>query len=51
MGLLQEKLKEYRVPQHYKEMGVYPYFREIYGKQGTEVDMGGQHVLMFGSNR
>jgi 8-amino-7-oxononanoate synthase len=50
MGLLQEKLKEYRVPQHYKEMGVYPYFREIYGKQGTEVDMGGQHVLMFGSN-
>ncbi|MBR4388384.1 MAG: aminotransferase class I/II-fold pyridoxal phosphate-dependent enzyme [Prevotella sp.] len=50
MGLLQEKLSEYRVPQHYMEKGVYPYFREIYGKQGTEVDMGGQHVLMFGSN-
>ena len=30
--------------------GVYPYFREIYGKQGTEVDMAGQRVLMFGSN-
>ena len=30
--------------------GVYPYFREIEGKQGTEVDMGGHHVLMFGSN-
>ncbi len=30
--------------------GVYPYFREIEGKQGTEVDMGGHKVLMFGSN-
>lgn len=30
--------------------GVYPYFREIEGKQGTEVDMGGHRVLMFGSN-
>ena len=32
------------------EQGVYPYFREIEGKQGTEVEMGGHHVLMFGSN-
>ncbi len=30
--------------------GIYPYFREIEGKQGTEVTMGGHHVLMFGSN-
>lgn len=30
--------------------GVYPYFREIDGKQGTEVSMGGHQVLMFGSN-
>ena len=30
--------------------GVYPYFREIDGKQGTEVEMGGHKVLMFGSN-
>ena len=30
--------------------GVYPYFREIEGKQGTEVEMGGHRVLMFGSN-
>lgn len=29
---------------------MYPYFREIEGKQGTEVDMGGHRVLMFGSN-
>jgi len=32
------------------DAGVYPYFREIVGKQGTEVEMGGHHVLMFGSN-
>ena len=32
------------------EMGVYPYFRAITGKQGTEVEMGGHKVLMFGSN-
>ena len=30
--------------------GIYPYFREIEGKQGTEVVMGGRRVLMFGSN-
>lgn len=29
---------------------VYPYFREITSKQGTEVEMGGHKVLMFGSN-
>ena len=29
---------------------IYPYFREIEGKQGTEVEMGGHKVLMFGSN-
>ncbi|MBO5135228.1 MAG: aminotransferase class I/II-fold pyridoxal phosphate-dependent enzyme [Bacteroidaceae bacterium] len=50
MGLLQNKLAKYTLPQQYMEMGVYPYFREIDGKQGTEVDMGGHKVLMFGSN-
>ena len=30
--------------------GIYPYFREIEGKQGTEVIMDGKRVLMFGSN-
>jgi 7-keto-8-aminopelargonate synthetase-like enzyme len=30
--------------------GVYPYFRVITSKQGTEVEMGGHKVLMFGSN-
>lgn len=30
--------------------GIYPYFREIESKQGTEVEMEGHSVLMFGSN-
>lgn len=50
MGLLQERYKNYREPQRFMEMGVYPYFRAISGKQGTEVEMEGQKVLMFGSN-
>ena len=50
MGQLQEKYKHYREPQKFMEAGVYPYFREITGKQGTEVEMGGHKVLMFGSN-
>ena len=50
MGLLQNKLAKYTLPQQYMEMGVNPYFREIDGKQGTEVEMGGHKVLMFGSN-
>lgn len=29
---------------------MYPYFRQITSKQGTEVEMGGHKVLMFGSN-
>ena len=50
MGLLQERFKKYREPQLYMEKGVYPYFRPITGKQGTEVEMEGHKVLMFGSN-
>ena len=50
MGQLQERYKSYRLPQKYMEAGVYPYFREITSKQGTEVEMGGHEVLMFGSN-
>lgn len=50
MGQLQKKFESYRLPQKFMEMGVYPYFREITGKQGTEVEMGGHKVLMFGSN-
>lgn len=50
MGLLQDRLSKYDVPQQIMEKGIYPYFREIEGKQGTEVEMGGHKVLMFGSN-
>lgn len=50
MGQLQEKYKSYREPQKFMALNVYPYFREITSKQGTEVEMGGHHVLMFGSN-
>ncbi len=50
MGILQDRLSKYTLPQQYMAKGVYPYFREIEGKQGTEVEMGGHKVLMFGSN-
>ena len=50
MGLLQEKFSNYRQPQEYMAMGVYPYFREIDSAQDTEVMMDGKKVLMFGSN-
>ena len=53
MGLLEEKLSKhpfFALSKEIKDKGIYPYFREIEGKQGTEVEMGGHHVLMFGSN-
>ncbi len=51
MGQLQERFKSYTQPQEYMEAGLYPYFREITSKQGTEVtDIDGNTILMFGSN-
>jgi len=50
MGLLHARLAKYDLPQKMMEKGVYPYFREIESKQGTEVEMEGHQVLMFGSN-
>ncbi|MCR5019272.1 MAG: aminotransferase class I/II-fold pyridoxal phosphate-dependent enzyme [Bacteroidales bacterium] len=50
MGLLHARLAKYDLPQKMMEKGIYPYFREIESKQGTEVEMQGQKVLMFGSN-
>lgn len=51
MGQLQDKYKSYREPQKFMDAGVYPYFREITSKQGTEVtDIDGNKILMFGSN-
>ncbi len=50
MDILRERLAQYTRPQECMEQGIYPYFREIEGKQGTEVEMEGRRVLMFGSN-
>ena len=53
MGILEEKLSKHpfvALSKEVKRRGIYPYFRQIEGKQGTEVEMGGHHVLMFGSN-
>ena len=50
MGQLEERYKAYREPQKFMALGVYPYFRAITSKQGTEVEMDGHKVLMFGSN-
>lgn len=50
MGLLQDKLAKYTLPQEIKAKGVYPYFRCIESEQDTEVTMSGKRVLMFGSN-
>ena len=53
MGILEEKLTKhpfFALAKEMKERNIYPYFRAIEGKQGTEVEMGGHHVLMFGSN-
>ena len=50
MGLLQDKLAKYDLPQQIMAKGVYPYFRCIESGQDTEVMMSGHKVLMFGSN-
>lgn len=50
MGLLQDKLAKYDLPQQIMAKGVYPYFRCIESGQNTEVIMSGHKVLMFGSN-
>ncbi len=50
MDILHERLAKYTIPQEFMAKGIYPYFREIEGKQGTEVEMGGHKVLMFASN-
>ncbi|CDN31701.1 8-amino-7-oxononanoate synthase [Mucinivorans hirudinis] len=50
MGLLQQKLSKYTVPQKIKEQGLYPFFRAIESEQDTQVVINGRKVLMFGSN-
>lgn len=50
MSLLHARLAKYDLPQKMMEKGIYPYFRPITSKQGTEVTMDGHKILMFGSN-
>jgi 8-amino-7-oxononanoate synthase len=50
MKLLQTRLAQYDAPQKAKEIGLYPYFREIESEQDTVVKINGKSVLMFGSN-
>ena len=50
MGILQEKLSKFDLPQKIIEAGIYPYFRVIESDQDTEVTINGKRVLMFGSN-
>ena len=50
MDLLHEKIAKYTQPAEVRAKGLYPYFRAIEGKQGTEVEMAGHHVIMLGSN-
>jgi 8-amino-7-oxononanoate synthase len=37
MGILNDRLAQYTLPQEYMEKGVYPYFRTINSHQDTEV--------------
>lgn len=48
--MLKQKMKAYDLPQRFKDMGVYPYFRTIESEQDTVVKIDGKDVLMFGSN-
>ena len=50
MDLLHQRLAQYTLPQQMMEKGIYPYFRQITSKQGTEVTMDGHKIMMFGSN-
>lgn len=50
MNALYERCLKFDQPRRMRELGIYPYFKQITGIQGTEIDMNGHRVLMFGSN-
>lgn len=50
MDLLHTRISKDTRAKETRAAGMYPYFRAIESKQGTEVDMAGQHVIMLGSN-
>lgn len=50
MDILHQRLSKDTRADETRARGLYPYFRTIESKQGTEVDMAGHHVIMLGSN-
>jgi len=50
MKPLHKKLAEYRLPQFFKEKGIYPFYHPIESGQDAVVMLNGQKTLMFGSN-
>jgi len=50
VGILQERLSKFDLPQKIMAAGIYPYFRVIESDQDTVVTINGKQVLMFGSN-
>ncbi len=47
---LLDKINAFAIPDDLRTAGVYPYFRVIESEQDTMVNIGGNPVLMFGSN-
>ena len=45
-----EKCYDFRDADNYREMGLFPYFRELQSRQDTEVIMEGRRRIMLGSN-
>ncbi len=50
MGILKDRFSHFQEPQKAKELGFYPFFRQISSEQGTTVTVNGTEVMMFGSN-
>lgn len=50
MDILHQRIAKDTRAKEARAAGLYPYFRAIESKQGTEVDMAGHHVIMLGSN-
>ncbi len=50
MKPLHKKLAEYRLPQFFKEKGIYPFYHPIESGQDAVVILNGKKTLMFGSN-
>jgi 8-amino-7-oxononanoate synthase len=47
---IRDKILGFKEAERLISLGLYPYFRPIQSEQGTEVVVGGQTLLMFGSN-